>query len=784
MILTLSIDAEQSLADLPTVSEGDNDRTGASGEWRHDGVAKVTGAARYSADIELPGMLYAEFVYARRSRARIRSIDTSATRRLTGVMAVLTQADLPDVRYGLHVKDRTLMARDEVRFEGEVVAAVAATTTEIAREACSLIEVEYEALEPVIDAERALTDASPLVHEQWASFQTLPGMVRQGNSCAYTSVERGDPDVAMAAADINVTERFDTDMAHPVPIEPRAVVAAWEGEKVTIWSSTQVPYVAREGVAETLQIPQRNVRVIVPHLGGGFGGKCVMHIEPHVAALARAAGRPVRAVYDRAQEFLAPDMRHHPLTVDVTTGLRFDGTIVARRVRMTLDTGPYSGHGPFIAEIATMLAVGPYRVPNLNVGAHAVYTNHGPSGSVRAPSSPQVCWAIEQHTDSLAAACGLSPLEFRMLNLVEDGDIGPTGQVLSAVGVKECLRRAAELIEWERGTDAGEGIGLSVSWWGNYPMASGATVSLNVDGSLTVVTGANENGSGATVGLRILAARELQLPTSEVAIVYQDTDNSTPDHGSGGSQTTFNNGRAVVQAASKVRERLLELGAEHLGCEVSALELAEGMVRVADSTDERVSFAELALAASFAGEYVTASAAPRPRPTTTNDIGSSQGRTVIRSFVAPSFLAHAARVRVDTATGAVRAEHVAAVHDFGTVINPVGARGQVTGGVVHGLGIALIEGTVHDETGRMINAHLLDYKLMTASDAPRISVDFVDRPSQEGGPEGLKGVGEAPAIGTAAAVANAIRAATGVTVHQLPMTPERVWAALQTQGRP
>jgi CO/xanthine dehydrogenase Mo-binding subunit len=377
--------------------------------WRHDGLAKVTGSARYTADLQMPGMLHAELLYAGRSRARITRLDTAAARALPGVVAVITQDDLPDVRYGTLIKDRTLMARGEVRFEGEVVAAVTATTAAIARQACQLIEVDYEDLEPMVDAEVALTRSAALVHEDWETMECLPGMVRNANSCAYTSLEKGDVEAALATADHVVSERFESDMAHPVPIEPRAVLASWEGEKVTIWSSTQVPHVARAGVAETLEVPERSVRVVVPHLGGGFGGKCVMHYEPHVAALARVARRPVRLLFDRAQEFLAPDMRHHPIALEVTTGLRSDGTIVARKARMTLDTGPYSGHGPMIAEIATFLAVGPYRIPNLDVGAHAVYTNHGPSGSVRAPSGPQVCWAIEQHTDSCAQATGLDP---------------------------------------------------------------------------------------------------------------------------------------------------------------------------------------------------------------------------------------------------------------------------------------------------------------------------------------------------------------------------------------
>ncbi|HWI70980.1 MAG TPA: xanthine dehydrogenase family protein molybdopterin-binding subunit [Baekduia sp.] len=744
---------------------------------RPDGVAKVTGTARYTADLAPAGALVARLLYAGHPYARIRSIDVTRARALPGVFAVITQSDVPRVRHGLMVKDRTLFAEGVVRYEADVVAAVAAIDDEAAEAACAAIEVDYEPLEPIVDPEQALADPVRLVHPDWDDYATAPGLIRDGNACGFCDVVKGDADAALAAADVVVTSRYRTDMAHPVPIEPRAVVAEWHGDTVSIWSSTQVPYVARAGVAECLQMPERDVRVVVTHLGGGFGGKCDMHYEPHVAALARVAGRPVKLVFDRRQEFLAPDMRHHPLTLEFTTGLDRSGAMLARRARIVLDTGAYAGHGPLIAEIATMMAAGPYRIPNIRIEGHTVYTTTGPSGSVRGPSGPQTVWAAEQHVDECARRLGIDPLEFRLNNLVEPGDEGPTGQIFtSSVAVKECLTKVAEMIGPRDDLPEGEGVGFGVGWWYSFPMASAASVRLNFDGSATIVTGAQENGSGAVMGLTILGAEELGLDPSQVSLVYQDTDAAPFDHGSGGSQTTYNNGRAVVQSAIQVRERLLQLAADHLEASPEDLELHNGRVEVSGSPETGVDFATLATNARFAGEQLVGISSPPPAAMP--DALACAGRLALASFQAPSFFAHAIRVRVDPETGVVRVLDAAAAHDYGRIINPLGAEGQVEGGVVHGIGIALLEGSQHDAVGRQMNPNLLGYKLQTSADVPDIKVAFVGTPAPDGSAHGMKGVGEPPAVPTPAAVGNAITAAVGVQVQHLPMTPERVWAAI------
>jgi CO/xanthine dehydrogenase Mo-binding subunit len=742
---------------------------------RQDGLEKATGAARYLADLRPAGMLHARVLLAGVPHARIAALDPSAARALPGVFAVLTHEDVPDLRYGPFVRDRLLFARDVVRFEGEVVAAVAAQTPELADAACRSIRVDYEALPAVLDAEAALAEGAPLVHPDWESYKASASIVRSGNECARMTQVKGDVEAGLAEADLVVAERYAADMTHPVPIEPHAALAEWHGDRVTIWTSTQAPFAARAGVAQTLGIPEGDVRVIVPTLGGGFGGKCDFHFEAHVAALARAAGRPVRLVLSRREEFVATDKTRHPIAIELETGVRRDGTIVARRARIVLDGGAYTSDSLFATELALMMAVGPYRVPHVQVEASTVYTNRTPAGSVRAPSGPQVCWAVEQHNDVIADRLGLDPVEFRRRNLVQAGDTGPTGQVFEAPAALACLDRAAELAGWGEELPEGEALGVACSWWCSVPAPSGAYVKLNADGSGTIVTGAQENGSGAVMGLPLLAAEELGMNPEEFTVLCQDTDAGPYDIGSQGSQTTINNGRAVVAAAREVRDQLLELASEELEVAPEDLELVGGTVRARGVPSRFVEISRLA-AKAHGGELLLGRGSGPPPPLPEHDASGCIGRGFFSAFASPSFAAHVSRVRVDRETGVARVlEHVA-VHDYGRVLNPLGAEGQVEGGVVHGIGIALSEGTRYAD-GHQENAHLLDYKLQTAADAPNVTVAFVEDDLGTGTPYGGKGVGEPPVIAPAGAVANAVARAVGARVHRLPMTAERIWAA-------
>jgi len=748
---------------------------------RADGAAKATGQARYTADLAFPGLVHARLLLAGRAHARIRRLDTTRARAIPGVLAVLTSADVPARRYGSFdfVLDRTLFATEVVRFEGEVVAAVAALSPEIAAAAIEAIEVDYEDLPAVLDVEAALEPGSPLVHDAVASYAHDPNIEPSGNLASRSTIVKGDAAAAMASAPVVVRERYVADMAHPVPIEPHSVTADWSGDRVTIWSSTQVPFYARTKTAEVLGIPEHRVRVVVSHLGGGFGGKCDFHFEAHVAALAKASRRPVRLVLSRREEFIAPDKTTHAMIVDVATGATEDGMILARTARIVLDSGAYASDTPVLGQIASMMVAGPYRIPDIDIEALTVYTNRTPSGSVRAPTGPQACWAVEQHNDVVAARVGLDPVEFRRRNLVRDGDEGPTRQKHEGDGAVQTLDLAVERARAGAPLGPNEAIGVASGWWFSAPGPSGAFVRLESDGSGRIVTGAQENGTGAVMGLAILAAEELGMRPEQFAITYQDTDAGPYDGGSSGSQTTFNNGRAVVEAAREVRRQLLELAAESLEASVEDLELSDGGVGVKGSPDRRVTIADLASTA-HEGALLLARGSGKPPEDPEHDASMCVGRLGFESFASPTFFCHAARVTVDPATGIVRTTKVVAATDVGRVINVTGAIGQVTGGVVMSLGNATLEGTRYGDDGRQRNPTLLDYKLLTSADAPEIEAVFVENPASNGGPRGSKGVGEPPIVPTAAAVANAIAAATGARVRRLPMTPERVWRAVTT----
>ncbi len=743
---------------------------------RPDGKEKVTGGGRYTADLTVAGQLHARFRYADHTRARILSIDTSQARALPGVLAVLTHEDVPDVLYGQLVKDRRLFAKEEVRYEADVIAAVAAMTPEIAREAVALIDIAYEPLSPVSDPELALEPDSPLVHSDWSSYEAEEGMVRDGNVLGHSTIVKGDAAAAMAEAEVVVRSRYVADGSHGVPIEPRAVVAQWQGDRVTVWSSTQTPFIARSGVAYTLGIPESKVRIIVPLLGGGFGSKCDFHYEAHVAALARTAGRPVKLVFSREEEFIAPDHRRESIAIELETGVRRDGAMVARRGRLVLDGGAYCGEGGFFAQLAAMHACGPYVIENVDVDSKLVYTNNQPSGSIRAPTAPQTCWAVEQHMDEIAAALDMDPVELRRRTLIGEGDQSPTGQVFGRLGMKETLERAAEMIGYGQELPENEAIGVACGWWPSFGVPSGAYVKLNGDGTGTIVTGAQENGSGAVMGLPLIAAEVLGMRPEDFSILYQDTDAGPWDMGSSGSQTTFNNGRAVGEAAREVRDKLLELASEKLEIDPVDLELVDGAVRVKGSPQKAVTITELAETGTA---ILGKGSGPVPEAPECHPDSGCIGRLGMESFLEPQLITHAVRVRVDRETGVARVVRVAAAHDSGTILNRIGADGQVRGGVVMGIGQALSEGMQLDSSGRQLNPHLLDYKLVTSADAPPIEIAWVQTPAANGGPNGSKGIGEPPCVPTSGAVANAIAKVTGKRVHRLPMTPERVWESMQ-----
>src|SRR5437870_1805816 len=561
---------------------------------RMDGAGKVTGTAVYAADFALPGMLVGKVFRSAEPHARIMRLDTARPRALPGVRVVMTAADVPDVRYGGALKDETVFARSKVRYVGQPVAAVAATTPEAADAALAAIEVVYESLPAVLDLDAALAPGAPLIHEEWASYTAIPILHRDGNVCNRARIVVGDVERGFEEADRIFEHRFRTGMVHQGYTEPRAAVAAWDSSgQVTVWSNTQLPFEVQNTLAEILQMAPSKIRVVVPGIGGGFGGKLRVGVEHFAAFLAKATGRPVKVMTTSVEELTAAYPRQGTV-VELKTGVTKDGRITAKAGRIWFDTGAFAGSGPGVASVATLVLAGPYKIPNLHLEGFAVYTNKTNCGSFRAPSGPQANFAVESQMDVIADALDLDPLELRLKNIVREGDEGPTGQVLQAVGLEECLRKAAAAIGWrDRRPARWRGKGLACGWWTTTGGSSGVYVKINPDGTVALNTGAAEIGTAALTGAAQVLAEELGVDLADINVVSADTFSTPFDFGAQGSRTAFAVGNACRAAVADLKRQLFALAAAQLGVEESALELRERAV-IAAAEGKRIGLAELA----------------------------------------------------------------------------------------------------------------------------------------------------------------------------------------------
>lgn len=740
---------------------------------RFDAPGKVTGTAVYAADFALPGMLVGKVLRSTEAHARIIRLDVTRARAHPGVRAVISAADVPDVRYGGGLKDETVFASGKVRYVGQPVAAVAAATPEAAEAALAAIEVVYETLPPVLDLDAALAPGAPLVHEEWASYTAVPILHRDGNICNRARIVVGDVERGFEEADRIFEHRFRTGMVHQGYTEPRAAVAQWDSSgTVTVWSNTQLPFEVQNTLAEILQMPPSKIRVVVPGVGGGFGGKLRVGVEHFAAFLARKAGRPVKVITTSEEELTAAYPRQGAV-IELKTGVTRDGRITAKSGRIWFDTGAFAGSGPGVASVATLVLAGPYRIPNLHLEGFAVYTNKTNCGSFRAPSGPQANFAVESQMDIIADALGIDPLDFRLKNIVREGDEGPTGQVLEGVGLEECLRKAAAAIGWStRRPGRWRGKGLACGWWTTTGGSSGVYVKVNPDGTVALNTGAAEIGTGALTGAAQVLAEELGVDLTDISVVSADTFSTPFDFGAQGSRTAFAVGNACRAAVTDLKPRILALAAAQLGVEPEACAL---MDRHVVAGGKRMSLAELARLSQQTGGGLIAQGT-FIAPATAYDAKRVDGH-VYPAFHSPSFHAHAVDLSVDPETGEITVHKYVVAQDVGFAINPTYIEGQIEGGVAQGLGQALSEEIVY-ESGRVLNANLTDYKMPTTLDMPRVETILVQHPSVVG-PYGAKGVGEPPNIEPPAAVANAVAAATGLRMTALPITAEKIALGLR-----
>ena len=730
-------------------------------------LEKVTGQSVFGADVRLPtSFLIGKILRSPHAHARIQHIDTSKAERLPGVKAIVTATDLPPVRFGRFIWDQEYFARTKVRYVGDHVAAVAAVDEATAEKALELIKVDYEVLPAVTDALEAIRPDAPLIHEEYEHYKAAAMAVgRKGNVCFHKETVVGDSESGFRSSDRVFEHRFHIPMVHQTYIEPHTVLARVDASgRVTVWVPTQAQFFLRSCIADIFELPFIRVRVIPTEIGGGFGGKMLPTVEPAAVALARKSGRPVQIVMSRAEDFQCANPRH-PCYARYKTGVKLDGTILAREVELVLGTGAYCGNGLVICVRAEMLAIGPYRIPNIKIDLSAVYTNHADCGPYRAPAGPQLAFTSESQIDLIARELGLDPVEMRLKNLIEDGDQTPaSGGPLKDVHGKETLRKAADIAQW--GTRPGEknrGRGIALGYWLVGGMASSAGVKLNEDGTVTIMTGVIDL-SGTVTSLGQIVAEVLGVDLADVHVRTADSDFAPHSTISAGSQGLRSMGTATKLAAEEVKNQIKQVAADKLEADTNDLEMEGKRVYVKGSVEKGLSLAQVAQLSLThkRGPIVSVQSTP-PFPNQ------------------PAFSAHVVDVEVDPDTGRVNLLRYVAAQDVGTAINPLSVVGQVQGAVLQGLGQAMSEACVF-ANGKMLNPTFLDYKIFSSLDAPTIEVHLVEHPSATG-PFGAKGIGEPSLIPAPAAVANAISDALGVRICELPLSPERVLGAIQAQSK-
>ena len=742
---------------------------------RQDAREKATGEFIYGMDFRLPGALESVVLRSPVPHARILKIDAGRAEALKGIRAVILGRDLPEVYMNGPVEDQPPLAVDIVRYFGEPMALVAADTLEIAQEGARLIDVSFEPLPVVTEPEPAMLPGAPLLHPGWKSYVADEQVVRDGNVCCHARLQNGDVERGFAGSDLVVEGDFSTASVHQSHVEPRVATGVLEQNgMVTVYSNTQLTIWTRTQVARVLRMPEDRVRIVPLAIGGGFGSKLYAQIEPFVALLARKTGRAVH-MFTPLEEELTAGLPRHPTRIHLKTGVKRDGTIVAHQARMIVDCGAYAGSGPEVAGIGALMLTGPYRLPNVLFDGFAVYTNKTNFGAYRGPGGPQSVFALESHFDVVADRLGIDPLEFRLRNIAGEGDEVANGQILVGVGLKEALEKAAAAIDWGKPSPAFRGKGLALSWWTTTLQKSTVRVSLDAQGRVVVGVGTQEIGTGAVMGvLPQIVAETMGIGMDDVVIDVTDTSKGLWDWGSQGSRTAFNLGRAAQAACIALTAKLKKAASCALGVEAGLLEIKDRSVISRARPEAGISLAALAQSDTRGELSVIYESIPEPAKYRKERLSS----VLYPAFHYPHFHCHAAEVEVDPETGQVSVLRFAAAHDIGTAVNPSLIEGQIQGGAAQGIGMALME-EVRYKDGYRTNINWTDYKLPTTMDVPDIKAIIVEHPVAGGGPYGLKGLGEAPAIEPPAAIANAIARAIGVRITSLPMTAEKILKAIR-----
>ncbi|MBI4289499.1 MAG: molybdopterin-dependent oxidoreductase [Chloroflexi bacterium] len=751
---------------------------------RVDAAAKVTGQAAFGADMRLPGMLYAKVLRSPHAHARIKRLDLTKALALEGVKGAVTGADIPPLRPevvaaagNMYVNTvdhwKSLLARDRVLHIGQGVAVVAATGPHIAEEALKLIEVEYEPLPVAGDVLEAMKPDSPLVHPDLLTSGTAENSDRPSNVASVLEMGHGDVEAGFRESDVIIEETYRTQMVHQGYLEPQAAVASADaaacpepGEwgRVTVWTSTQGHFDARQSLCDLLSIPLSNVKVVPTEIGGGFGGKMTVWIEPLCVLLSQRTGRPVKIVLTREEVFQATGPGS-PAVITIKAGAAKDGKLKALAGKFIYDAGAYPG-SPVMAGATS--GIGAYRLPNYKIECYDVVTNKPWVKAYRAPGTTQAAFAVESHMDAMAEALGLDAVEFRRRNAVAEGDPMPGDRPYNRIGFGLLLDKVAAHPAWtgeidgasrNKGPSIRPGRGMACGMWFGAVLTSSAQAALNGDGSVSVSVGTPDL-TGTRTGLLQVAADTFGIPAGRVSIAVNDTDSGGFSDGSAGSRTIYSMGTAVFRACQDAIAQLKGRAAARLRVDAEKIDYEKGVFKVKDSAEPGLSLADLGKMSLWRGD------------------GPVVGHgSLTRMAPAPGFAAHVVDVEVDRDTGKVKLLKYTAFQDVGRAVNPTLVEGQMQGGATQGIGWALSEGYVFDN-GVLQNPSFMDYRMPTATDVPFIDTEIVEAPSPDG-PYGARGVGEVPIAPPPAAIANAIYRATGVRLRELPMSPERVYRALR-----
>ncbi len=763
-------------------------------ETKVDAIKLAKGNPAFVDDFEMRGLLYAKLLTSPHAHARILDIDDSEARVLPGVHAVIHYKNIPRVRYASGGQSYPnpppydqVSFDNKVRYVGDRVAAVAAESVEIAAEAVKRIKVQYEVLPAVFDENEAILEGAPVIHDE----PEMEGAYDPAHNIShYIEAETGDVEQGFAEADQVFEHRYYVHQVQQCPLETHIAISYWDSdERLVIRTSTQVPFHVRRMVAPLLGLPVRRIRVIKPRIGGGFGAKQEMLIEDIVGHLTIATGKPVRLELTRAEEFISSRTRH-PQTIIFKTGLKNDGSLVAQKMTVIGNTGPYATHGLTVQTVTGLRGLSTYNCPNKRFECKVVYTNIPVSGAYRGYGAPQALFALESHMEEIAEAIGMDVIEFKRKNWVQVGDamdIAPqlgegeatieSAPVINSSGLNECIAQGMQAIDWNRRYEPGwnvvpgqphlrRGLGMAVCMHGTAIPGldmGGASIKINDDGSFNVLVGATDLGTGSDTALAQIAAEVLGVPVEDIIMYSSDTDMTPFDTGAYASSTTYISGTAVKKAAEQVREQIKERAGLMLGlADWSGVTPSDRRAYAPDGRS--VTLEEIAL----------------------HSLHQDQQRQIMAtaSFVSPDspppFAGQFVEVEVDIETGQVTVKKLVMAVDCGVAINPITASGQVEGGMTQALGYAHCEEMAYDDKGRMVNPAFGPYKIYRADEMPEMEVILVQT-VEPSGPFGAKAIAEIPKDGLAPALANAVYNATGVRIRRIPFTPERVWTALQEQ---